>query len=125
LVARIGQRYGGWVSAQVLQPLDAAGGHIWVNRPGGLAHSGMGLYVAGEFAQWRGPSHPSIEIGRMYHSEPYLDSDLFLFDGNANQVVDIVPSEELIILRMGGRLPGEPVWDNSFLPNTLIRGIFR
>lgn len=85
----------------------------------------MGLYVAGRFTQWRGPSHPGIDVGRVYHSAPYLDPEPFLFDGNASQVVYIVSSEELIILRMGGRPRSEPLWDNSFLPNTLIRGIVR
>jgi hypothetical protein len=50
-----------------------------------------------------------------------------LFDGNANQVAYIVPSEQLIVLRVGDAPPrgaaGE--WDNSFLPNTLLRGIRR
>lgn len=35
-----GERYEAWVSAQVLEPLKAGGGEIWLNRPGGTAHAG-------------------------------------------------------------------------------------
>ncbi len=170
-----GRRYAEFLSTEVLKPLGAAGGDVWVNRPGGMAHSGcclmlpaeswlrlamlvmqdgrwqgrrllpagyvdqmrhasaenpyygLGLYVAGTYTERRGFANPEREppARRVWHSEPYLARDLVLFDGNANQVVYIVPSEQLIILRVGDAPPrgaaGE--WDNSFLPNTLLRGI--
>ncbi len=170
-----GRRYAEFLSSEVLKPLGAAGGDVWVNRPGGMAHSGcclmlpaeswlrlamlvmqdgrwqgkqllpigyvdqmrrataenpyygLGLYVAGTYTERRGFANPEREppARRVWHSEPYLARDLVLFDGNANQVVYIVPSEQLIILRVGDAPPrgaaGE--WDNSFLPNTLLRGI--
>jgi CubicO group peptidase (beta-lactamase class C family) len=166
-----GVRYSRWVSDEVLAPIGAPGGKVWVNRPDGLAHAGccillpaeswlrlgilllrdgvwegerllpdgyvtemrtataqnphagMGLYVAGQYIERRGAANPSIEIGRNWHSEPYLAEDLFLFDGNGNQVVYIVPSADLVVLRTGPRPPAEPEWDNSFLPNTIISGI--
>jgi CubicO group peptidase (beta-lactamase class C family) len=168
-----GQRYEDWVSEQVLKPIGALGGTIWLNRPGGVAHSGccvllpaetylrlailllqdgvwegerllpedyvdamrtptpqnpwagMGVYVAGKYVERRGAANPEIAMGTTFHSEPYLDKDLFLFDGNNNQTVHIVPSEQLIVLRLGSRPPKEPDWDNTYLPNTLIRGIIR
>ncbi len=172
-----GRRYAEFLSTEILKPLGAAGGDVWINRPGGVAHSGcclmlppdswlrlallvmqegqwrgkrllpadfvaqmrqgtpqnpyygMGLYVAGPYIERRGFANPEREppARRVWHSEPYLARDLLLFDGNANQVVYIVPSEKLIILRVGDAPPrgaaGE--WDNSFLPNTLIRGLQR
>jgi hypothetical protein len=57
------------------------------------------------------------------HGAPYLADDLFLFDGNANQVVYIVPSLDLIILRVGDPPPREPEWDNAILPNLIMSGI--
>lgn len=168
-----GRPYEGWVSEQVLKPLGAQGGEVWINRPGGVAHSGccillpaedylrmailllqdglwegerllprgyvaaartptpqnphagMGLYVAGPYVERRGAANPEQTLGRTLHSEPYLARDLFLYDGNSNQVVYVVPSESLIILRVGHRPPKEPEWDNAFLPNTLIAGIER
>ena len=168
-----GEKYEEWVSEQVLKPLGAQGGEVWVNRPGGVAHAGccmllpaesylrmailllqdgvwdgkrllpegyvdevttptpmnphtgMGVYVAGRYIERRGAANPEVELGRTLHGEPYLAADLFLFDGNSNQVVYIVPSEDLIVLRVGNRPPKEPEWDNAYLPNTLIAGIQR
>jgi len=69
--------------------------------------------------------NPSIDFGKNIHSEPYAAKDLFLFDGNSNQVVYIVPSDNLIIVRTGAWPPQDDPWDNSFLPNAIIRGITR
>ncbi len=172
-----GRRYAEFISSEILQPIGAPGGNVWVNRPGGVAHSGcclmlpaeawlrlgillaadgvwqgrrllptgyvtemrrptrenpyygLGVYVAGDYTPRRGFAHPEREPDsrKVLHSEPYLASDLFLFDGNANQVVYIIPSERLVILRMGDNPPrGEgQEWDNTVLPNTVLRGILR
>jgi CubicO group peptidase (beta-lactamase class C family) len=172
-----GRRYAEFLSQEVLQPIGAPGGHVWINRPGGVAHAGcclmlpaeawlrlgillavdgvwqgerllpagyvsemrrgtrenpyygLGVYVAGEYTPRRGFANPERESDarKVLHSEPYLAADLFLFDGNANQVVYIIPSEQLVILRMGDNPPrGEgQEWDNTALPNTLLRGILR
>jgi CubicO group peptidase (beta-lactamase class C family) len=89
--------------------------------------SGMGVYVAGTYVERRGAANPDVPlVPKTLHTEPYLAGDLFLFDGNANQAVWIVPSLRLIVLRTGDnppRGPGVPEWDNSFLPNTIIRGL--
>ena len=166
-----GQRYATYLGTALLQPLGAAGGTIWVNRPGGMAHSGcciqlpahswlrlatlllqdgvwdgqrllpegyvgdmrtadalnphagLGVWIAGEYVERRGPLNPAIPLGQTYHSAPYLADDLFLFDGNGNQVVYIVPSRDLVILRTGGFPAQDKGWDNSYLPNLLIRGL--
>ena len=172
-----GRRYAEFISSEILQPIGAPGGQVWVNRPGGVAHSGcclmlpaeawlrlgillstdgvwqgkrllpvgyvnemrrptrenpyygLGVYVAGDYTPRRGFAHPEREADsrKVLHSEPYLAPDLFLFDGNANQVVYIIPSERLVILRMGENPPrGEgQEWDNTVLPNTVLRGILR
>jgi CubicO group peptidase (beta-lactamase class C family) len=164
-----GMRYAEYLSEALLQPIGAAGGSIWVNRPGGTAHSGcclllpaqswlrlamlllsdgvwdgkrllpegyvkamrtgtpenpyygLGLWLAHQYVERRGFAHPSVEAGKVLHGEPYLDRDLFLFDGNGNQVVYMIPSESMIVLRTGGAPPKGKEWDNSFLPNLLIR----
>jgi len=170
-----GMRYAQFLSQQVLQPIGASGGTIWVNRPGGLAHSGcclmltaeswirlgvllmndghwqgrrllprgyvremtggtaentyygLGVYVAGEYTRRRGFLNPAREpdARRVLHGEPYLARDLYLFDGNSNQVLYIVPSARLVVLRLGAQPPRSPnaEWDNAVLPNTLLRGI--
>jgi CubicO group peptidase (beta-lactamase class C family) len=166
-----GRRYEEWLTEQVLRPLGAAGGEIWVNRIGGTAHAGccallpaetylrlavlymndgvwnderllpdgyveeittateynphagMGLYVAGPYIERRGAANPDFNLGKTLHSEPYLDRDLYLFDGNGNQVVYVVPRHRLIALRVGARPPKDQPWDNSRLPNTLLRAL--
>ena len=169
------QRYADYVGKALLQPIGAAGGTVYVNRPGGLAHSGCCLMLPAEsfvrigvlMAQdgvWDGqrllpdgwvketvtpsPANPhwglhmwigkpcvkrlrwfprrSQEVG-VLTSECYLADDLFLFDGSGNQAMWIVPSKQLVVLRFGPpptRRPGDPgEFDNSRLPNTIIRGL--
>jgi CubicO group peptidase (beta-lactamase class C family) len=170
-----GLRYGQFVSEHVLKPLGAQGGRIWVNREGGLAHSGCCTYLPAEtflrFAillieegEWDGvrllpegfvnemrlgtPQNPSFGLGvwlgepyrhrrsfaaegqpspLVLHSEPFIDPELFMFDGNSNQLVAISPRHNLIVLRMGPTPPPPGAdrreWDNAYLPNTLIRGL--
>lgn len=168
-----GKRYSAFLSEALLKPIGAAGGLVWINRPGGTAHSGcclmlpaqswlrmavllmndgtwkgkamlpkgyvaamrtptvenphygMGVWVAGQYVERRGFAHPSIPFGKVLHSEPYAAKDLYLFDGNSNQVVYIIPSQHLIILRTGDGPPKTLEWDNAHLPNLLIRGIMR
>lgn len=72
------------------------------------------------------PDSPINQVPKpgVYHSEPYLAEDLFLFDGFEGRVVYIVPSQDLVIVRTGFRPPPDrPEWDNAFLPNTILRGI--
>lgn len=84
---------------------------------------GMGVWLAGDYIAERGIANPDRGEYTTLHSEPYEAADLYLFDGNANQVSYIVSSEDLVILRMGASPPRGRRWDNAFLPNTIIRGI--
>jgi CubicO group peptidase (beta-lactamase class C family) len=170
-----GRRYHRFVGEELLRPIGARGGEVWVNRPGGTAHAGcciqippgswlrlgvllvqdglwegrrllpanyaarmatgtaanpyygLGVYVAGDYTPrrgWAGPKRtpPAMQV---LHSEPYLAADLYLFDGNGNQVMYIVPSEQLVILRTGTGPARPQDWDNSQLPNIVMRGIRR
>ena len=166
-----GRRYGDFLSAEVLKPLGAQGGKIWVDHPGGLAHSGccillpaetwlrlgvlllddgmwsgkrllpkgyvaamrtptaanpyygLGVWVQGPYATRRGFAGPEPTPSGVLHSEPYLADDLFLFDGNADQVLYMAPRQRLAILRMGDAPPKSPEWDNSILPNLILRDL--
>lgn len=166
-----GRRYADFIGREVLAPIGAAGGQVWINRPGGLAHSGccallppdtwlrlamlvldegrwngrallpagyvsemrtgtaqnphygLGLWLAGPYVERRGFQNPKRPGPKVLHGSPYRARDLVLFDGNSNQVVYIVPSARLIVLRTGDSPPKTPEWDNAFLPNTLLGGI--
>ncbi len=64
--------------------------------------------------------------GGYEQSEPFLARDVFYFGGRGAQRVYVVPSRELVIVRLGpalGRNPLKPGWDNSYLVNTVIRGL--
>ena len=166
-----GAEYEDWVSQEVLAPLGAPGGQVWMNREGGTAHAGccwllpaetwlrlaillindgaingrrllpddfvrkmstatpqnphagMGVYVAGHYVKGRGAANPDRDVGETLHSEPYLAHDLFLFDGNSNQVIYIVPSARLVVARLGSRPPAGAEWDNAYLINTVLKGL--
>lgn len=166
-----GRRYAEFVGTELLAPLGAPGGEVWINRPGGLAHSGccmmvpaevwlrlallmlhdgefngrrllpkdyvrqmvtatpqnphygLGIWVAGPYIERRGFGAPGAPGPAVLHSEPYLDRDLYMFDGNGNQTVQISPATGLIVLRLGPNPPKGVDWDNSRLPNLLIRGL--
>ena len=92
-------------------------------------HFGLMIWLGKPHAERRLYHRPDSwlnEVPRpgVYNSEPFLADDLFLFDGSEGRSVAIVPSEQLVIVRTGFRPhPGQPEWDNAFLPNTIIRGI--
>lgn len=166
-----GIQYEDWLTNEVLKPIGARGGQIWMGRLGGTPHAGccsllpvevflrtailvlndgvwegtrllpdgfvkemstptkenphagMGLYIGSPYVEGRGAANPDFEFGKTYHSEPYLAEDLVLFDGNSNQVAYIVPSQDLVILRTGAWAPREPKWDNTFIPNRILRSL--
>jgi CubicO group peptidase (beta-lactamase class C family) len=97
-----------------------------VKAPGAdYPQAGMGLYLGHPYRERRGAAGKSSEYTEeTYHSAPYLSDDLFLFDGNSNQVVYMIPSQDLVILRTGAWAPKEPAeWDNAFLPNLIISNL--
>jgi len=66
-----------------------------------------------------------VLAGGYQRIEPFLADDTYYASGYGAQRVYVVPSEELVIVRMGpasGRSPVKSDWDNTFLVNTAIRG---
>lgn len=84
---------------------------------------GLGIWIGEPYKPRRGFGAPGAPGPQVLHSEPYLDPDMYLFDGNANQTVHISPRNRLIVLRTGATPPAAPEWDNAHLPNLLIRGL--
>ncbi|MEO9599438.1 serine hydrolase [Parasphingorhabdus sp.] len=166
-----GRRYAEFIGSEILSPIGAQGGEVWLNREGGLAHSGccmklpaeswlrlavllaqkgdwdgkpllpagyveemrrgtaqnpsygLGIWLGEPYREKRGFGAPGTIGLTVYQSEPFLDPQIYMFDGNSNQTVHISPKHKLVVLRMGATPPKDPVWDNAALPNILIRGL--
>lgn len=169
--AATGRRYAEFVSTELLKPLGAMGGSVWLNRPGGVAHSGccimlpaetwvriaalllhdgvwagrrllpagyvtamrtgttanpnygLGVWLGEPYRERRGFANAARPGPKILQSVPFTAADTFMFDGNSNQIVYIVPSRDLIVLRVGDSPPKEPEWDNSYLLNTVLAGL--
>ena len=75
---------------------------------------------------WRGSPHvlerryskASPLVGRA--AKPYLRDDVLFLDGAIGQRVYVIPSERLVIVRIGKSAMG---WDDSELPNRVLAGI--
>ncbi len=64
--------------------------------------------------------------GSYARTEPFLAPDVYYFAGRGAQRVYVVPSRELVIVRLGPALGPQPLpsgWDNAYLVNSVIRGI--
>ena len=65
-------------------------------------------------------------MGAYSRKEPFLARDVYYFSGRGAQRVYIVPSRDLVIVRLGpalGRNPLKAGWDNAFLVNSVISGM--
>lgn len=78
------------------------------------------------FQIWRGsPHNPVRTYGKSVAAmvpaiEPFARDDVYFLDGSAGQRVYIIPSEGMVIVRIGA--PRRD-WDDSELPNILLRGV--
>lgn len=101
----------------------------WLKPSANNPHFGLMVWLGQPYAQRRlyhRPNSPNNRAPRpgAYHSEPYLADDIFLFDGLNGQIVYIIPSQGLVIVRTGLRPPRtQPEWDNAKLPNMVLRGL--
>ncbi len=88
----------GWLqSMRVESPLEPTFGlHIWIKA--------------------RTPDYPQVNRAA---SAPFTAADTFYLDGRHHQRVYIIPSEELVIVRIGEE---PPAWDDAVIPNALVAG---
>jgi CubicO group peptidase (beta-lactamase class C family) len=54
------------------------------------------------------------------HGEPYVTDDILWMEGGGGRAVWAIPSQDLVIVRLGR---ASPAWDAAVLPNTLLRGL--
>ena len=53
-------------------------------------------------------------------STPFIAEDTFYLDGASNQRVYIIPSQDLVIVRIGEKSKD---WDDAVIPNTLVKSL--
>lgn len=119
-LARLGQMFlqdGRWAGRQVLP----AG---WVKTMATPSprnpNYGLGLWLGTPYSA----SRPYWEggPGQVAQSEPFEATDVRFMEGGGFRELYIVPSKDLVILRLGY---ADPNWDNAYLVNTAIRGMRR
>jgi CubicO group peptidase (beta-lactamase class C family) len=73
---------------------------------------GMHLWIKA-----RTPDYPNVNSAA---SVPFLAPDTFYLDGRHHQKVYVIPSYDLVIVRLG---EDPPAWDDAVIPNTLVQAI--
>lgn len=72
---------------------------------------------------WRGSPHTPERIygkgipAMIPAKDPFVREDTFYLDGSGGQRVYVIPSEQMVIVRIGA---AAPKWDDSALPNAVI-----
>jgi CubicO group peptidase (beta-lactamase class C family) len=81
---------------------------------------GLQVWIGSPWVRYRayGPRNPI----KMSHAEPYLALDLVYFDGFGGERVYVVPSLDLVIVRIG---EASLAFDDSIIPNAIIAGLRR
>lgn len=110
--ARVGLllEHGGHVSDRSIIPAD------WIQQmltPSPL-ESTFGYHI---WLQPRTPDHPNVDTSA---SVPFLATDTIYLDGRHFQRVYVVPSQELVVVRLGEE-PSD--WDDSIMPNLLLKAM--
>jgi CubicO group peptidase (beta-lactamase class C family) len=87
------------------------------------AHYGLQIWLG-----YGDPAVPPEDAGSSgaIASGPFLARDTFMAWGRGQQHVFVVPSRELVIVRLGpalGRAPIKPGFELTYLVNTAIRGM--
>lgn len=95
----------------------------WVARmrEGSAANPLYGLQLwSGRAPAGMRPYSQGGQPGGIRHGEPYLADDVIWMEGGGGRTVWAIPSQQLVIVRLGRASRN---WDASVLPNTLLRGI--
>ncbi len=84
---------------------------------------GYQIWVDAKYEKFR-PYNPSLppEFANI-HDEPFAADDLFYLDGGGKVRVWMSPKLDMIVMRMGFAPPRAKGFEESIIPNTIIRGI--
>jgi CubicO group peptidase (beta-lactamase class C family) len=145
-----GMRYAQFVSEALWRPIGASDAWLWLDHPGGTAHAdccmlakqGDWIRVAellvkdgnyrgdevirpGWIARMLAPAAGNAAYGsyvRLGNTGSYAVNDLFVVAGDGGNRIWAVPSMHLAILRMGHLPRHAGDWDDTRIPNVIIRG---
>jgi CubicO group peptidase (beta-lactamase class C family) len=137
-----GMRYAAFVSQALWRPIGAGDAWLWLDRPDGTAHADCCMLArqgdwirVGELlvrdGNYRGEEviRPGwvgsyVRLGNVAFAgtEPYALGDVFVVQGSGGNRLWVVPSMHLVILRMGRTRARGADWDDSHIPNLVIRG---
>lgn len=81
---------------------------------------GLGLWLGTPYVPLR--TYFEGQPGAMPQSEPFLAEDVRMMEGGGFRTIWVVPSQDLMILRLGEHVPD---WDHARLVNTILRGLGR
>jgi len=110
-------RQGDWIRIAELLVKDGNYRGEEVVRPGWIARMlvpAKGNEAYGSYVRLAKTNAPG--------AEPYAANDLFVVEGNAGNRIWVVPSMHLAIVRMGQLARRATDWDDSRIPNLIIRG---
>ena len=79
---------------------------------------GMHIWLGREFVTNR--PYSEIHPVGIPHKEPFIADDVYFFEGGGYRTMYIIPSADMVILRLG---KSDPDWDAAYLPNRLVEGI--
>ena len=74
----------------------------------------FGLHI---WIKARTDDYPQVNRGS---TAPFIADDTFYLDGRHHQRVYVIPSHDLVIVRIGEE---PPAWDDSVIPNALVEGL--
>ncbi len=80
---------------------------------------GIGLWLGTPYVAMR--TYFEGDPGVIPHSEPFLADDVRMMEGGGFRVVFTVPSEDLMILRLGNSQ--HPDWDHAYLVNAYLQAL--
>lgn len=131
------ERFSEYLSEALWRRIGAADGWLWLDRAAGTAHADCCFLV--RQGDWTRVGELLVDNGRyqgdevvppgwvaqmlppakkQLMAEAYAAKDLFGIEGGGNRLW-LVPSMHLVILRTG---PATGDWDDSRIPNVIIRG---
>ena len=110
-------RQGDWLRLAELLIKDGNYRGDEVIRPGWIARMLVPAHGNETFGSY-------IRLGKINPtgSEPYATEDLFIVSGNGGNRLWLIPSMQMSILRMGPAPERAADWDDTAIPNAIIRG---